>query len=98
MRKPTVCICEHKDTDQLSGNCEADQCLCFRFKDSRIPLLSKSEIAASIYLLCLYGLVSVKLWKPHCWFSHDEAHIFDNLKHSRLHCYHSQIRQKLPSL
>ena len=93
MRKPTICICEHKDTDQLSGKCEADQRLCFCFKDSRIPLLSKSEIAASIHL-CLYSLVSVKLWKPHCWFSHDAAHI--NM--SRFHCYHSQIRQKLPSL
>ena len=25
MRKPTICICENKDADQLSGYREADQ-------------------------------------------------------------------------
>ena len=44
MRKPT--ICENKDTDQLCGNCEADQHLCFRYKDSTIPLLQKSKISS----------------------------------------------------
>ena len=44
MRKPTFCICENKDADQLRGNREADQRLCFRYIDSTIPLLSKSEI------------------------------------------------------
>ena len=29
MRKPTFCICENKDADQLRGNREADQRLCF---------------------------------------------------------------------
>ena len=37
-------ICENKDADQLRGNREADQRLCFRYTDSTIPLLSKSEI------------------------------------------------------
>ena len=45
MRKPTFCICENKDADQLRGNREADQRLCFRYIDSAIPLLSKSEIS-----------------------------------------------------
>ena len=44
MRKPTFCICENKDADQLRGNREADQRLCFCYLDSMIPLLSKSEI------------------------------------------------------
>ena len=44
MRNPTFCICENKDTDQLRGNREADQRLCFRYIDRTIPLLSKSEI------------------------------------------------------
>ena len=48
VRKPAFCICENKDADQLRGNREADQCLCFRYTDSTIPLLSKSEIS-SIY-------------------------------------------------
>ena len=46
MRKPTFCIGENKDADQLRGNREADQRLCFRYIDSAIPLLSKSEISS----------------------------------------------------
>ena len=46
MRKPVFCLCENKDADQLRGNREADQLLCFRHKDSAIPLLSKSEISS----------------------------------------------------
>ena len=46
MRKPTFCICENKDADQLRGNREADQRLCFRYTDNTIPLLSKSEISS----------------------------------------------------
>ena len=46
MRKPAFCICENKDADQLRSNREADQRLCFRYKDSTIPLLSKSEISS----------------------------------------------------
>ena len=45
MRKPDFCTCENKDADQLRGNREADQLLCFRYIDSTIPLLSKSEIS-----------------------------------------------------
>ena len=44
MRKTAFCICENKDADQLRGDREADQRLCFRHMDSAIPLLSKSEI------------------------------------------------------
>ena len=46
MRKPTFCICENKDADQLRSIREADQRLCFRYTDSTIPLLSKSEISS----------------------------------------------------
>ena len=46
LRKPAFCICENKDADQLCGYCEADQRLCFRYIDSAIPLLSKSEISS----------------------------------------------------
>ena len=49
VRKPDFRICENKDADQLRGNREADQRLCFRYLDSTIPLLSKSEIS-SLYL------------------------------------------------
>ena len=46
MRNPDFCICENKDAGQLSGNREADQRLCFRYTDSTIPLLPKSEISS----------------------------------------------------
>ena len=46
VRKPAFCICENKDADQLRGNREADQRLCFRYTDSTIPLLLKSEISS----------------------------------------------------
>ena len=45
MGKPTTCIGENKDADQLGGNREADQRLCFRYTDSTIPLLLKSKIS-----------------------------------------------------
>ena len=46
VRKPALCIGENKNADQLRGNREADQRLCFRFTDSTIPLLFKSEISS----------------------------------------------------
>ena len=46
MRKPFFCICENKDADQLRGDREADQHLCFRNIDSTIPLLPKYEISS----------------------------------------------------
>ena len=46
MGKPTICIGENKDADQLRGNREADQRLCFPYSDSTIPLLLKSEISS----------------------------------------------------
>ena len=46
MRKPTICICENKDGDQIRGHREADQRLCFRHMDSAIPLLLKYKISS----------------------------------------------------
>ena len=46
MRKPDFCICENKDADQLRGNHEADQRLCFCYTDSTILLLPKYEITS----------------------------------------------------
>ena len=39
MRKPTICMGENKDADQLRVNREADQRLCFRYTDSTFPPL-----------------------------------------------------------
>ena len=46
MRKPAFCICENKDADQLRGNREADQRLCFRYMDSTIPLPPNYKISS----------------------------------------------------
>ena len=46
MRKPDFCMSENKGADQLRSNCEADQRLCFRYTDSKIPLLLASEISS----------------------------------------------------
>ena len=46
MGKPTICIGENKGADQLRGTRDADQRLCFRYTDSTIPLLLKSEISS----------------------------------------------------
>ena len=48
MRKPAFYICENKDADQLCGNRTTDQRLCFRYVDSTLPLLPKSEMPYSI--------------------------------------------------
>ena len=45
MGKPTICIDENKDADQLRGNREADQRLCFRYTENALALLLKSEIS-----------------------------------------------------
>ena len=46
MRNPAFRICENKDADQIGGNREADQRLCFRNTDSAIPRLPKSKISS----------------------------------------------------
>ena len=46
VRKPAFCICKNKDADQLCGDREADQRLCFRYTDSTIPRPPKSEISS----------------------------------------------------
>ena len=45
MGKPTI-IGENKGADQLHSNCEADQCLCFRYLDSTFPLVLNFKLLA----------------------------------------------------
>ena len=76
MRKQTFCICENKDADQLRGNREADQRLCFRYIESTIPLLSKYEISSLQPSSVTVQLVCVGSGRrPERWFSHDAAHL-----------------------
>ena len=71
MRKPAFCICENKGADQLRGNHEAEQRLCFRCTDSTIHLLPKCEISSPGHFLWLYSPVCVGPGrKPEDRFSH----------------------------
>ena len=76
MRKPAFCICENKDADQLRGNREADQRLCFRNTASTIPLLPKPEISSLLpsSVVVQPGLCGL-VGNPEDRFSHNEAHI-----------------------
>ena len=52
MRKPTICIGENKGADRLRSTCEADQRLCFRYMDSKIPLFSKNQNFQPLTIFC----------------------------------------------
>ena len=78
MRKPDFCICENKGADQLRGNREADQRLCFRYSDSVIPLLPKSELnfkSVVIFSDCTARFVSAQVRNPEDRFSQNEAQL-----------------------
>ena len=74
MRKPAFCICENKDADQLRGNREADQRLCFRYMESTILLLFKSKIS-SLQPSSVARFVSDLVGNPEDRFSQNEAHL-----------------------
>ena len=71
MRKPAFCICKNKDADQLYGNREADQHLCFRYIASTIPLFPKP---LAIFCDCTARFVSDQIRNPEDLFSHNKAH------------------------
>ena len=73
MRKSDFCLCENKGADQLCSNCTADQRLCFRYMDSSIPLLPKSEI--SVFYICTGWFVSDIVGTPEDQFSCVTAHM-----------------------
>ena len=76
-KKPAFCICENKEADQLRGNREADQRLCFRYVDSTIPLIPKIRNFESLAVLCgsIAWFVSDLVGNPEDRFSHNEAHL-----------------------
>ena len=81
VRKPAFCICENKDADQLRGNHEADQRLCFRYMDCTIPLLPKRNFKPLAILCdCTKRLMSDLVRNSEDWFSHNEAHICKHLQ------------------
>ena len=75
MGKPTICIGENKDADQLCGNREADQRIVFATRIVQLLFYLNPKFQASSSFLCLYRPVCVRpVRKPHCWFSHEAAH------------------------
>ena len=60
VRKPVFCICENKDADQLRGNREADQRLCFYTRIVQSLFYLNPKFQASSHLLWLYSLVCVR--------------------------------------
>ena len=77
MRNPTFSISKNKDADQLRGDREADQRLCFRYIDVKSLYFLNPKFQASSHLPLLYSLVCVGPGqKPECLFSHDAAQIF----------------------
>ena len=75
MRKPAFCICENKDADQLCGNCEAYQRLCFRYSDSTILLLFRNFKPLAIFCGLTARFVYDLVGNPEDRFSHNKAHI-----------------------
>ena len=68
--KPTICIGENKDADQLRGN----RVFVFATQIVQFLFYLNPKFQASSSFLCLYSPVCVgPVRKPHCWFSHEVA-------------------------
>ena len=79
MRKPVFAyaktkdtVCKNKGADQLRSNCPADQRLCFRYIDSKVPRHFKP---LTIFCDCTARFVSDLVGNPDDTFSRDVAHI-----------------------
>ena len=76
MGKPTICIGENKDADQLRGHREADHAFVFATRIVQFLFYLNPKFQASSSFLCLYRPVCVgPVRKPHCWFSHEAAQL-----------------------
>ena len=69
MRKPAFCICKNKDADQLRGNREADQRLCFALQIVQSIFFLDLKFQASNHILSQYSLDG----NLEDRFSHNEA-------------------------
>ena len=73
VRKPAFCICENKEADQVRGNREADQRLCFRYiVQSLFFLKTKFQLSSHLFG-CTDWFVLDLVGKPEDRFSHNEA-------------------------
>ena len=70
MGKPTICIYENKDADQLIS------AFVFATRIVQFLFYLNPKFQASSSFLCLNRPVCVRpVRKPHCWFSHEKAHM-----------------------
>ena len=81
MGKPTICIGENKDADQLCGNREADQRLCFRYSDSTIPHVPsiRNFKLLALFCACTGRFVSDLFGNHIVGFPKDGSYIIDVL-------------------
>ena len=56
VKKPAFCICENKDADQLRGNREADQHLCFRYTAKSLNDTKNVNIRRTNNHILIHGL------------------------------------------
>ena len=82
MRKPTICMGENKDADQLRGNREADQRLCFRYTDSTFPPLLIPKFSR-------FWVSSVTVQAGLCW-TWSETRIVGFLMHMLISVTHKK--------
>ena len=76
MGKPTICIGENKDADQLRSNAKLISAFVFATRIVQFLFYLNPKFQASSYFLCLYSLICVgPVRKPHCCFFHEAAQI-----------------------
>ena len=76
MGKPTICMGKNKDADQLRGYAKLISAFVFATQIVQVLFYLNPKFQVSSSFLCLYRSVCVgPVRKPHCWFSHEAAHI-----------------------
>ena len=87
MGKPTICIGENKDADQLRGTAKLISAFVFATRIVQFLFFLNPKFQASSLLLCLCRPVCVRpVRKPHCWFSHEAAQIVTETRLTFLVC------------
>ena len=75
MGKPTICLGENKDAVKLRGK-KLISAFVFATRIVQFLFDLYPKFQASSSFLCLYSPVCVgPVRKPHCWFSHEAAHL-----------------------
>ena len=75
IRKPAFCICKNKDADQLGGNREVDQRLCFCIYAKSTYFLNLNFKSLAIFCGCTARFVSDLVENPEDRFSHNAAQL-----------------------